>query len=143
MDIKKKLIEDGHEIGDYSYFGGKPRILDWNNNAKLKIGKFCSIAENVKIFLNADHRIDWITTYPPNLVCKDLSKIKGHPTTKGDIIIGNDVWIGAGASILSGVKIGDGAVIGAHAIVTKDVEPYSVVAGNPAVKIREIPENER
>ena len=58
------------------------------------------------------------------------------PVTRGDVIISNDVWIGHGASILSGVQIGDGAVIGARAVITKDVEPYSIVAGNPARLIR-------
>jgi acetyltransferase-like isoleucine patch superfamily enzyme len=56
----------------------------------------------------------------------------GHPACKGDIIIGNDVWIGAKSTIMSGVKIGDGAIVAAGALVTKDVEPYSVVGGNPA-----------
>ena len=60
----------------------------------------------------------------------------GHPTCKGDIIIGNDVWIGAKTTIFGGVKIGDGAVIGSCSVITKDVEPYSVVAGNPAKHIK-------
>jgi NDP-sugar pyrophosphorylase family protein len=64
--------------------------------------------------------------------------IKGHPKTKGDVIIGNDVWIGAEAIIMSGVNIGDGAVIGARTVVTKDVPAYAISAGNPArvVKMR-------
>lgn len=57
---------------------------------------------------------------------------------KGGVKIGNDCWIGAGAIILNGITIGDGAVIGAGAIVTKDIEPYTIVAGNPAHKIKEI-----
>ena len=60
----------------------------------------------------------------------------GHPSCKGDIIIGNDVWIGAKSTIMSGVKIGDGVIIAAGALVTKDVEPYSVVGGNPAKHIK-------
>jgi acetyltransferase-like isoleucine patch superfamily enzyme len=59
-----------------------------------------------------------------------------HPVTKGDIIIGNDVWIGMNATILSGVTIGDGAVIGANSLLTKDVEPYMIIGGNPAITIR-------
>jgi len=62
--------------------------------------------------------------------------LEGHPVTKGDIIIGNDVWIGMNATILSGVTIGDGAVIGANSLVTKDVELYMIVGGNPAIPIR-------
>jgi acetyltransferase-like isoleucine patch superfamily enzyme len=60
----------------------------------------------------------------------------GHPACKGDIIVGNDVWIGAKSTIMSGVKIGDGSIIGAGSTVTKDVPPYSIVAGNPAKFIK-------
>jgi hypothetical protein len=60
----------------------------------------------------------------------------GHPSGKGDIIIGNDVWIGAKSTIMSGVKIGHGAIVAAGAVVTKDVQPYSVVGGNPAKHIK-------
>jgi hypothetical protein len=62
--------------------------------------------------------------------------ITGHPATKGDVVIGNDVWLGTGATVLSGVTIGDGAVVGAHALVAKAVPPYAIVAGNPARLIR-------
>jgi virginiamycin A acetyltransferase len=60
---------------------------------------------------------------------------KSYPQ-KGDIIIGNDVWIGYNATIMAGVKIGDGAIIGTNATVVKDVEPYSIVGGNPAQEIK-------
>lgn len=128
-----------NHIGKYSY--GKPRILDWGEGSTLEIGKFCSISEGVTIFLGGNHRLDWITTYPfsaPEMKSKwpEAANIKGHPTTKGDVTIGNDVWIGFGATIMSGVKISDGAVIGAKAMVTKDVEPYAVVVGNPARVVR-------
>ena len=62
--------------------------------------------------------------------------IKGHPCTKGDIIIGNDVWIAQGVRILSGVTIGDGAVIAANACVSKDVGPYEIWGGVPAKRIK-------
>lgn len=55
---------------------------------------------------------------------------------KGDTIIGNDVWIGRRATIMSGVRIGDGAIIAAEAVVVKDVEPYTIVGGNPAKEVR-------
>jgi serine acetyltransferase len=58
--------------------------------------------------------------------------LEGHPKTKGDVIIGNDVWLGADSVILSGVTIGDGAAIGARAVVTGNIPPYAIVAGNPA-----------
>ena len=60
----------------------------------------------------------------------------GHPASKGDVVIGNDVWIGRKAVILSGVTIGDGAVVGTMAVVTSNVEPYTIVAGNPARPVR-------
>jgi hypothetical protein len=60
----------------------------------------------------------------------------GMPASRGPIIIGNDVWIGRNAMILSGVTVGNGAVVGAEAVVTRDVRPYAVVAGNPAREVR-------
>jgi serine acetyltransferase len=60
----------------------------------------------------------------------------GHPSCKGDIVVGSDVWIGAKSTIMSGVKIGHGAIVAAGALVTKDVEPFSVVGGNPAKHLK-------
>lgn len=121
------------EIGKYSY--GLPTIINFGNKSKLKIGKFCSISSGVIVFLTAEHRVNWISTYPFSFFFtkwRSAVNIKGHPTSKGDVIIGNDVWIGKNAAILSGVTIGDGTVIGTHSVVTKNIEPYSIVAGNPA-----------
>lgn len=126
-----------YTIGDYSY--KLPKIITFGEDAFLNIGKFCSIAGEVKVILCADHRIDWISTFPFNKKPKyfpEALDIEGHPTTKGDVNIGNDVWIGWGATILSGITIGDGAVIGACSVVSKDVAPYTVVAGNPIKVIR-------
>lgn len=124
-------------VGEYTY--GKPEILEWGENKKLYIGKYCSIASNVKIFLGGNHRIDWITTYPFNIINDDFPnacEIKGHPASNGDVVIGNDVWIGYGATILSGVTIGDGAVIGAHTLVSKNIAPYTIVVGNPMMVVK-------
>jgi acetyltransferase-like isoleucine patch superfamily enzyme len=104
--------------------------------AKLTIGKYCSIAEGVTILLGGNHRTDWVTTYPFNAMFGAFSSIGGHPQSRGDVKIGNDVWIGLDALILSGVTIHDGAVVGARSVVTHDVEPYTVVAGNPARECR-------
>lgn len=125
------------EIGDFTY--GRPKILFRNKDAKLKIGKFCSISTNVTIFLGGNHRVDWISTYPFNEIDFFKSKAKsinGHPATKGSVEIGNDVWIGDGVTILSGVKIGDGAVLAAKSVITKNVNPYEIWAGNPASFIK-------
>ena len=122
------------KIGDYTY--GKPKIYSWDQDTKLTIGKFCSIAGNVTILLGGEHRTDWVTTYPFNVLFPEGKQFSGHPATKGDIVIGNDVWIGRGAVILSGVTIGDGAVIAAGSVITKSIEPYTIVAGNPQRVIR-------
>jgi len=125
----------GYEVGEYTY--GVPTVIF--PHGKLKIGKFCSIAWNVTIFLGGNHRSDWIASYPfPTSFDRFPSArgIEDFLQTRGDVTIGNDVWIGINAIILSGVTIGDGAVIGAGSVVTGDVEPYAIVSGNPARLIR-------
>jgi acetyltransferase-like isoleucine patch superfamily enzyme len=121
-------------IGKHSY--GLPRILFSNSGATLTVGKFSSLADEVVIMLGGEHRVDWATTFPLQQYYPGCVAIEGHPATKGNIVVGNDVWIGREALILSGVTIGDGAVVGARALVTKDVMPYSIVGGNPARHIR-------
>lgn len=117
-------------IGKWTY--GNPKIRRWGEGAVLHIGAFCSIAEGVTIFLGGEHRIDWVTTFPFSILWEPARGIKGHPKTKGDVRIGNDVWLGADCIVLSGVTIGDGVVIGAGSVVSRDIPPYAVVAGNPA-----------
>ena len=110
-----------------------------NDNTSLIIGNFCSIAIGCNIYLGGNHRCDWVTTFPFGHIHKNVFTGfdgKGHPHTKGDVIIGNDVWIGANVTIMSGVTNGDGAVIANNSHVVKDVEPYSMVGGNPAKMIK-------
>ena len=117
------------EVGEFTY--GVPIVCQWDNRTRLKIGKFCSIGGNVQIMLGGEHYTRACTTYPFDVL------IDEQPTpSKGDVTIGNDVWIGNNATILSGVTIGDGAVIGCGAVVTKDVQAYEIVGGNPAKHIR-------
>lgn len=126
-----------YKIGEFTY--GVPHILFDDGNSNLTIGKFCSIAEGVTVFLGGNHRTDWISTYPfnkMNIQFPEAKSITGHPTTKGDVIIGSDVWIAQNVTILSGVTIGHGAVIGAGAVVSKNIGPYEIWAGNPAVFIK-------
>ena len=106
---------------------------------KLIIGKFCQIAAGVEFVMNgANHQMNAVSTFP----FYTLEGWKMNPPAasdmpfKGDTVIGNDVWIGQNATILPGVHIGDGAIIGANSVVASDVEPYSIVAGNPAKTIR-------
>jgi acetyltransferase-like isoleucine patch superfamily enzyme len=123
--------------GKYTY--GTPNIFWENNNSKLVIGNFCSIANNVNIYLGGNHRTDWVTTYPfghiYNNIFNNFNGV-GHPASKGNVTIGNDVWIGSNVTIMSGVIIGDGAVIANNSHVVKNVEPYSLVGGNPAKLIK-------
>ena len=124
-------------FGKYTY--GTPKII-WNTeNAKLVVGNFCSIAGNVNIYLGGNHRTDWVTTYPFGHIHTSIFNNfngLGHPSTKGDVIIGNDVWIGDNVTIMSGVNIGDGVVIANNSHVVKNIEPYSLVGGNPAKLIK-------
>lgn len=124
-------------IGDYTY--GEPRVLCFEDETRLHIGRYCSISDGVTILLGGNHRLDWTTTYPFPAFPEqwpEAAALQGHPASRGDVVIGSDVWIGFGATILSGVTIGDGAVIGAGAMVSRDVAPYAVAAGNPAREVR-------
>jgi acetyltransferase-like isoleucine patch superfamily enzyme len=123
------------KVGAFTYGDAGLTIHQWREGAGLTIGRFCSIAEGVSVFLGGNHRVDWITTYPfGHIHVREFggADIVGHPATKGDVVIGHDVWIGHGATIMSGISIGNGAVIAAQAVVVKDVAPYTIVGGNPA-----------
>jgi len=125
-----------YNIGEYTY--GVPLVVSSRGlGATLVVGKFCSFAEEVTMLLSVEHRTDWVTTYPFNQFFWETRHILGHPSSKGDIIIGNDVWVGYRTTILSGVRIDSGAVIGASSVVASDVGAYEVWAGNPARKIRD------
>ena len=120
---------DKVEVGNYNYGNLDVRTYEAENEY-LKIGHFVSIGNNSKFILGGNHLSDTLCTYPFQ------QRIFGKPTlsySKGPIIIGDDVWLGENVIILSGVTIGQGAIIGTGSIVTKDVQPYSMVAGNPAV----------
>jgi acetyltransferase-like isoleucine patch superfamily enzyme len=121
-------------MGRFSYGLERVSIMQCGEGASLTIGSFCSIA-SATVFLGCNHRVDWITTYPFGHIYTDTlgcTGITGHPVSSGDIVIGNDVWLGTNSTIMSGITIGDGAVIAANSHVVKDVEPYSIVGGNPA-----------
>lgn len=135
--LKLQIKKYNWSIGKHTY--GKPRVLEPKLN-KLCIGNFCSIADDVVIILG-NHKLDTITTFPfatlrefwPSL--KGKEHIQDHES-KGPILIGNDVWIGHGVKIMPGVIIGNGSVIAANSVVTKDISPYSIVAGTPAKHIK-------
>lgn len=143
----KNIIESPFiHVGDYTYYDDPESVHNFNRNVlyhfdfigdKLIIGKFCQIATGVKFIMNgANHDISGLSTYPFRVMGGSWACAPLNPTYKGDTIIGNDVWIGYNAVIMPGIKVGDGAIIGAGSIVTQDVEPYTIVAGNPAKVIR-------
>ncbi|MDM7891958.1 CatB-related O-acetyltransferase [Curtobacterium caseinilyticum] len=118
-------------VGRYSY--GPLRVIDGANTSRLKIGMFCSIAEDVTFILNGDHPIDRVTTFPLRAFVLREGEQVG---SRGDITVADDVWIGHGAIVMSGVTLGRGSIVAAGAIVTRDVAPFSVVAGAPARHLR-------
>jgi virginiamycin A acetyltransferase len=120
-------------IGEYTYCPTQLTV-HYENQAELSIGKFCSIGDNVQIFLGGNHRSDWLSQHPLHMIFKEENN--GHPATRGNVVIGHDVWIGKDAIIMSGVTIGNGAVIGAGSVVRRDVPAYTIVIGNPAQFLR-------
>lgn len=149
--VKNVITAPNIQIGDYTYYddpvdptGFEKKNVLFNYpefGDSLIIGKFCSIASGTKFIMGpANHRISSVTTYPFNAFGgiwreKTPDHLSQLPF-KGDIVIGNDVWFGRECVIMPGVKIGDGAIIGAYSVVTRDVEPYCVVGGNPARVIK-------
>ena len=149
-----RAVVHGHNIsvGDYTIYNDfvrDPVEFERNNvlyhypvnGDRLVIGKYCSIACGAKFLLNsANHTLRSLSTYPFPIFYEawgtPVSEVSSAWDNRGDIVIGTDVWIGYEAVILSGVHIGDGAIIGARAVVTRDVEPYTIMGGVPARPIR-------
>jgi acetyltransferase-like isoleucine patch superfamily enzyme len=122
-------------IGKFTY--GNPNFAIWADSEKIEVGSFCSIASGVTIFGGGEHRTDWITTYPLRIAFGLAgANSDGHPASKGATKMGHDVWLGMNSIVLSGVQIGNGAVVGAGTVVSKDVEDYCIVVGNPARVVR-------
>jgi acetyltransferase-like isoleucine patch superfamily enzyme len=131
---KIRLRYPKYEIGVGTY--GIPEVMEFGDETILKLGSYTSIAEGVKILLGGGHRTDWVSTFPFPFIIDEARDIPGSSPTKGDVVIGSDCWICTDVLILSGVTIGHGAVVAAGTVVTRDVEPYAIVGGNPCRHIR-------
>jgi len=149
--IKDHVTNPNILAGNYSYYSGyyhghsfddcaRYLMPDRNDVDKLIIGAYCSIGSGASFIMagNQGHRYEWISSFPffymPEV--ESFSGALNGFTNAGDTVIGNDVWIGSEAMIMPGVKIGDGALIGSRALVTRDIDPYTIVGGNPAKPIK-------
>lgn len=147
--IRNFITNPNIVVGEYSYYDDPEGPGNFEKNVlyhypfygdKLIIGKFCAIARDVKFIMNgANHITGGISTYPFQIFGNGwesvMPRIEDLPT-KGDTIIGSDVWIGYDALIMPGIKIGNGSIIASKSVVTKNVDPYSIVGGNPAKLIK-------
>ncbi|MEA5510419.1 CatB-related O-acetyltransferase [Crocosphaera sp. UHCC 0190] len=151
--LKNIITNPNIIVGDFTYYDDFENPHNFENNVlyhfdfigdKLIIGKFCAIASDVKFMMNGgNHPLNYFTTYPFTIFGHAWENTMSVAnTSKGDTIIGNDVWFGYNALIMPGIKVGDGAIIAASSVVTKDVEPYTIVGGNPAKLIRKRFEDE-
>lgn len=125
FDIARVSVGNGTYGGIYA--------LTHGTSSNLKIGDYCSIAPNVCFVLSSEHPHNTLSTYPFRV---KIMNAHSDASSKGDIIIDDDVWIAYGAIILSGVHIGQGAIIAAGAVVSNDVPPYAIVGGVPAKVIK-------
>ncbi len=142
--VKPTVTRPNIIVGEFTYFSDEnfeshvTHHYDFNGD-KLIIGKFCQIAAGVNFIMNgANHQMNAVSTFPFYIFngWQQETPPMFEMPLKGDTVVGNDVWIGQNATILPGVRIGDGAIIGANSTVGSDVEPYTIVAGNPARVIR-------
>jgi acetyltransferase-like isoleucine patch superfamily enzyme len=121
-------------IGEHTYGFRPESFFHYHPDDRVRIGKFCSIADGVK-FVFGHHATNQVSTFPIRALYCGYAP-HNDAKSKGNIKIGNDVWIGLNAMILSGVKIGDGAVIAAGSVITKSIPPYSIYGGVPAKMIK-------
>lgn len=150
VTLDKQVAQPNIRVGRFSYYSGYYHghsfddcarfILPDEGADQLIIGSFCSIGSGAAFIMagNQGHRNEWISTFPffwmPEVAA--FAGAQNGYLPAGDTVVGHDVWIGSEAVVMPGVRIGDGAVIGTRAVVTRDVEPYTIVGGNPAAPIR-------
>lgn len=154
VHLKSVVDHPRIEVGDYSYYHHFSELEDYAaaiapyifplSPERLVIGRFVQIAHGVRfITSSANHAMNGFSTYPflnfmmtGETTEDDFREFFKEAATKGDTVIGNDVWIGMDAVVMPGVTVGDGAIVSARAVVVKDVEPYTIVGGNPAKLVK-------
>lgn len=149
--LKNLVHSENIEIGDFTYYDDPdgPDLFEQKCvlhhypfiGDKLIIGKFCAIAEGARFIMNgANHPLHGLSTYPFNIFGggweKGFDTTSARRESRGDTVIGDDVWIAMDAVIMPGVTIGDGAIVAAKSVVTHDVPPYAIVAGNAAKVVK-------
>lgn len=150
IPLSRQVTHPNIIVGRYSYYSGYYHGHSFDDCARfllpdkeadrLIVGSFCSIGSGAAFIMagNQGHRNEWISTFP-FFFYPDAPEFSGACNgylPAGDTVVGNDVWIGSEAIIMPGVTIGHGAVVGTRALVTRDVEPYAIIGGNPARPIR-------
>jgi virginiamycin A acetyltransferase len=145
--LRNFVTRSSIEVGEYTYYDDPRGPERFEENVlyhfdfvgdRLIIGRFCSIAAETRFIMNGgNHATSWFTTFPFPVFGNgwEIAAPDAWPY-RGDTVVGNDVWIGYGATVMPGVKIGNGAIIATGSVVTKDVEAFAVVGGNPAKVIR-------
>jgi len=145
--LKNFITRPNIEVGDYSYYDDPKGVEQFEKNVlyhfdfvgdRLVIGRFCSIAAETRFIMNGgNHATTWFTTFPfPVFGNGWEAAMPDSWPNRGDTNVGHDVWIGYGATIMPGVQIGNGAIVATGSVVTKDVEPFAIIGGNPAALIR-------
>lgn len=150
ITLDRQVTNPNIVVGRYSYYSGYYHGHSFDDCARyllpdegadrLVIGSFCSIGSSAAFIMagNQGHRNEWISTFPffwmPEV--PEFAGSENGYLPSGDTVIGNDVWIGSEVVVMPGIKVGHGAVLGTRALVTRDVEPYTIVGGNPAKPIR-------
>lgn len=150
ITLDRQVTNPNIKVGRYSYYSGYYHGHSFDECARylppdegvdqLIVGSFCSIGSGAAFIMagNQGHRNEWISTFPFYWMSEEpaFAGAQNGYEGAGNTVIGNDVWIGSEAVIMPGIKVGDGAVIGTRALVTRDVEPYAIIGGNPAKTIR-------
>ncbi|MGP0170703.1 type B chloramphenicol O-acetyltransferase [Pseudomonas sp. NCHU5208] len=149
--LTEQIKNPNIKAGRFSYYSGyyhghsfddcaRYLLPDRDDVDQLIIGSFCSIGSGASFIMagNQGHRYDWASSFPFFYMNEEPAFAESRDAFQraGDTVIGSDVWIGSEAMIMPGIKVGHGAVIGSRALVVKDVEPYTIVGGNPAKPIK-------